>query len=334
MRLGCGLLGLAFAGLTAGVAAAQPAPDCSRANTVAEKAICADPDLAAADAAMAQAYASMREVLPPDQQPALVADQRQWVGLRDDICGVVEGREHNRCLRSVTDKRRRLLAGEGPEGAADAPRLLPAFFRDARKGRYEISVAYPRLGGNVAPAVAAAFDQAVRDIVLRAKVVAEYRGLPPPRNPTSLNSYNVTYDITYIDPRLASVTFAISTYSGGAHPNSEHTNLVFDLVAGRRFSLADIVAVPPQAIEVISTMCRNQLAEKAAKGRWELLSDADFPAVVGEIGNWAPDNDGVSILFNPYSVAAYVVGLQDCRLSYAELAPLLKPGGPLPPRQS
>ena len=46
--------------LFSSIAAAQPsaaAPDCSRAKSAVEKAICVTPELTAADAAMAQAYA-------------------------------------------------------------------------------------------------------------------------------------------------------------------------------------------------------------------------------------------------------------------------------------
>ena len=72
---------------------------------------------------------------------------------------------------------------------------------------------------------------------------------------------------------------------------------------------------------------------QAKEEGWELFDNADFAAVVGEVTNWAPGKEGVEILFDPYSIAAYVVGPRECRLSYAELQHWLKPGGPLPPRQ-
>jgi uncharacterized protein len=39
--------------MAGGMAAAQPTPDCARAGTAAERAICSDPALKAADAKMA-----------------------------------------------------------------------------------------------------------------------------------------------------------------------------------------------------------------------------------------------------------------------------------------
>ena len=48
--------------------------------------------------------------------------------------------------------------------------------------------------------------------------------------------------------------------------------------------------------------------------------------------NWAADKAGIEILFDPYSIAAYVVGPRECRLAYTDLKPWLNPDGPLPPR--
>ena len=157
MRLGRGLAGIALAISVAGAAAAQPAPECARAKTPAEKAICGDPKLRDADAAMSRAYAALKSALPQDQQAALLADQRQWVARRDRWCSDKQGPALDACLWRETETRRRFLAGEGPNVAPDAPHLVPAFFHEARKGRYEISIAYPRLSeGGAEPAFARA----------------------------------------------------------------------------------------------------------------------------------------------------------------------------------
>src|SRR5579862_4104916 len=145
----------AFALLTAGSAmAAQPVPDCARARSLAERAICSDPALKMADAEMARAFAALRAALPPPQHSALLADQRQWLGERDAACrqqqpALVE------CLRRQTDVRRRFLAGEGPNGATAAPRLLPSFEHQANSAlRYTISVRYPQIHGRADAAAA------------------------------------------------------------------------------------------------------------------------------------------------------------------------------------
>ena len=309
-------------------AAAQPMPECQQAKTKADKAICGNADLAAADKKMAEGYAAFRAELPPDQQKALLADQRRWITRRQAICGAKADEALVQCLLAETDARRRFLAGEGPTGAPGAPRIVAGLFHEARKGRYEISIEYPRMLAPRGPA-AAAFERAAHAVAFGKDAVAEYRAMQPPHAAGAENFYEAGYEIAYADPRLISIVFSIGTFEGGAHPNSSRTSLIFDLTAARALTLADLVADPKRAVEEISARCRAA----AEKADWGLFDEPDFPAVAGEVAAWAPAKDGIVILFDPYSVAPYVAGPHECHLSYAELASLLKPGGPLPPQQ-
>src|SRR5215472_2540593 len=117
----------------AGSAAAQPAFDCKQAKSPVEKAICGSPDLAAADNNMAAAYAALAKILPPPQQAGLRVDQRQWLKNRDAACAEAKGDALAACLLKETTKRRHFLLGDGGNGAADAPPLLPAFYSEGKK---------------------------------------------------------------------------------------------------------------------------------------------------------------------------------------------------------
>ena len=320
--------GLASALLLIASSAAQPLPDCRQAKTTAEHAICATPELAAADKAMAQAYASLRAQLAPEQQQALLADQRRWISRRTAACGDKSDDAFVKCLLGQTEARRRFFAGEGPDGATDAPRIVAGLFHEARKGRYEISIEYPLMLTPRGPA-ADAFERAARAIVFGTDVVKEYREMERPMATGAENFYETGYEVTYADPRLVSVVFSIGTYTGGAHPNSGRASLIFDLAAVRPLALADLVANPEKAIEEVSRRCRAE----AEKEDWGLFDDPDFPAVVKDVDSWAVEKDGIMILFDPYAVTPYAAGSHECRLSYAELKPLLKPDGPLPPHQ-
>jgi uncharacterized protein YecT (DUF1311 family) len=81
--------------LTAGVSDAaesgKPSFDCTRATSVAEKMICADPGLAAADAAIAANYASASKRLDAPARKALAQDQQDFVSYRDRIAGFDQG---------------------------------------------------------------------------------------------------------------------------------------------------------------------------------------------------------------------------------------------------
>ena len=317
--------------LSASAVAAQPLPDCKQAKTSAEQAICGNAELAAADKAMAQAYAALRAELPPDRQKALLADQRRWIIRRQAACGDKAEEALAQCLLVQTDGRRRFFAGEGPNGASGAPRIVPAIFHETRKGRYEISIEYPEVLTPRGPS-ATAFERAARGIAFGKDAVKEYREMEPPMATGAENFYEVDYTIPYLDQRLASVVFTMATFTGGAHPNSARIALLFDLSGGRALRLADVLADPKQAAAEISAVCKAQLEAQAKKDDWELFDNADVAAVVGEAANWSADKDGVDILFDPYSVAAYVYGPRECRLSYADLKRWLKPGGMLPPQ--
>ena len=321
-------VGLVSTLLVAATAAAQPMPDCRQAKTTTEQAICGNPELAVIDKTMAQAYADLSAQRPPEQQQALLADQRRWITRRTAACSDKSDDSLVKCLVAQTEARRRFLAGEDPNGATGSPRIVPGLFHEARKGRYEISIEYPQM---LTPrgAAAEAFERAAHDIVFGKDVVKEYREMERPMAAGAENFYEAGYKVTYADPRLVSVVFNIGTYTGGAHPNSGRSSLIFDLAAGRRLVLADLVASPEQPIEEVSRRCRA----KAEKEDWGLFGDPDFPAVVKDVGSWAVEKDGIMILFDPYAVAPYAAGSHECRLSYAELAPLLKPDGLLPPHQ-
>jgi uncharacterized protein YecT (DUF1311 family) len=317
--------------LAASAAAAPPAPDCRQAKTPAEQAICGNAELAAADKAMAEAYAALRAKLPPEQQRALLADQRRWITRRTAACGDKSDNALAQCLLAQTEARRRFFAGESPNGAAGALRIVPALFHEARKGRYEISIEYPQV---LMPrsAAATAFERTARAIAFGKDAVKEYRELERPMAAGAENYYGAAYETTYLDSRLVSVVFTISIFTGGAHPNSARLALIFDLTQGRAINLADVLAEPNRAIAEIAAVCKAKLEEQAKKDDWELFDNADIAAVVGAAENWAADKDGIEILFDPYSIAAYVYGPHECRLSYADLKRWLKPDGPLPPQ--
>jgi uncharacterized protein len=69
--------------------AAQPSFDCTKASGAAEKAICADPKLAALDVASAKVYARLCSELDRAAAAALRDDQVAFVALRDRARDVV-----------------------------------------------------------------------------------------------------------------------------------------------------------------------------------------------------------------------------------------------------
>jgi uncharacterized protein YecT (DUF1311 family) len=307
---------------------AQATPDCSKAQTPAEKAICGNPELTAADRAMATAFAALLKALPPPEHDALLADQRTWITERDGGCFDQKDEALVKCLLAATDARRRFLAGEGANGPTAAAKLLPSFFDEKKPDAYEITIAYPQF----APPVGAKFNRAVHDLALDPKTLQDYREVDPHRPPHVGNYYQATYGITHLDPHLVSVTFDVDAYAGGAHPNSWRSAVLWDPADDKPVALSDFLADPAKAVPAIGAACKEKLSVEAKAEDWDFFPDADFGSVVGDVKTWAIDKEGVTIMFNPYSIAAYVVGPRDCRLGYAELKEWLKPGGVLPPK--
>src|SRR3981189_2985821 len=157
------VFGTMVALLVASVSAmARLGAGCRQERTPAEKAICAAPELADADAAMARAYQALRSLLPTEERTALLADQRRWVKLRDARCADKADRELAACLLAETEQRRRFFEGQGG-GGAEAGGLRPAFFHEAKPKRYEIAISYPQFARSEG-AAQSAFNRAARAI--------------------------------------------------------------------------------------------------------------------------------------------------------------------------
>src|SRR5262249_46683882 len=111
----CAAVGAYLAALS-GAALAQSVTrvDCSKATTAIERAICAKPELAAADRKMSAAYAALAGKLAGPARAHLQADQARWLTNRAAAC-IVEPAEMEECLESRNRDRTAQLEwlGEG-----------------------------------------------------------------------------------------------------------------------------------------------------------------------------------------------------------------------------
>lgn len=310
--------------LCATAALAQASFDCTKASSASEKAICADPRLAAADKAMGNAFTALFKKLPARQQSALKADQVAWVSGRDGGCFQMTGDTLNQCLLTATKQRTNFLSSAGDNGPADAPALVPTYFNQSKKDVFDITIAYPQFA---APA-GAKFNAAVKDPIFGKNAVAENEKPLEGGASGSGDFYQVAYDATYLDPKLLSVTLQFGEFSGGAHPNNWRVALLWNPASDKPIALDDFLADPAKAVPAVSALCKAQ----AEKDEWGLFDNPDFDTVVGDTKSWAIDKDGVTVMFDPYSVTPYVAGPHDCKMTYADLKEWLKPGGPVPPK--
>jgi uncharacterized protein YecT (DUF1311 family) len=79
------------AGVGAAAESGKASFDCTKAKSVAETMICADPGLAAADADIAANYAAALKRLDSPARKALAQDQQDFISYRDRIAGFDQG---------------------------------------------------------------------------------------------------------------------------------------------------------------------------------------------------------------------------------------------------
>lgn len=119
--------------LCAGSSSAQPSFDCGKASNAVERAICADPELAALDVEMSAIYAQKRATVNGRAAEELVAGQRAWMRLRgrcggDAACLARHMRERIAELRRSSGTQ--VVALACPEALAEA-RAMAAGIRFA-----------------------------------------------------------------------------------------------------------------------------------------------------------------------------------------------------------
>lgn len=100
--------------------AGPPSFDCATAQSGAEKAVCASPDLAALDRVLATLYGRVSAAASPPAM--LAAEQRGWIKGRDDCWK--EG-DLDACVARAYVERISALVAEAPEARGDLPVVGP-----------------------------------------------------------------------------------------------------------------------------------------------------------------------------------------------------------------
>lgn len=149
------------------------------------------------------------------------------------------------------------------------------------------------------------------------------------RNEAGLESVPYTDDLhctVYQTEQLVSVRGNYYTYTGGAHPNSILMSWNFDVESGEFFE-PEILDEGKDLREFVQGALVEQARRTAAENNmavgeyfWE-----DYADTLGEWSSYAVsfDEEGMTVGFSPYELAAYAAGAQVFQLSYEELYPHL-----------
>ena len=165
---------------------------------------------------------------------------------------------------------------------------------------YSSTVAYPQFG---IPAIDSQIRQKVED------AAEEVKGYPalPEGSATFKNSFDASFDRTYVGPDVISVEMILSQYSGGAHPMTILSGLNFDRETGKQLLQDDAFRMVGLSVDQISKRASAQLKSE--------LGDAfSFPEGASSnpenFSSFLVGTSTVTFLFQPYQVAPYSEGPQ------------------------
>ncbi len=309
-------------------AGAQPSFDCAKASSVVERAICADPKLAAADRAMATAYGALWNRLSAPAKDHLTQDQLRWLANRAKAC-TGEAEDVARCVGQRYAARTATLKamGDGPYPFVSEQTLLKSGKVGAT--RYEIDASYPQFDGPDADfsAVNKTFAEAARQGADDA-VPGKDGGGP---GLDQIWTYLQSFALYRPGPHAISVATTFYVFTGGAHGSSGVTATLVDLRTGLGVRPAGVFAAGSGWKRIVTDIARADLQRQFVErpGFPDALEPASFDKLMGDADRYLFKPDSLEIIFNQYDVAAYVMGRYTVDIPYTRLRSLIRPDGPL-----
>lgn len=141
--------------------------------------------------------------------------------------------------------------------------------------------------------------------------------------PESLGMWEQTgfFTLEKPNPDIASVTFNIYNYTGGAHGQIYICVLNYNLKTGQKLELADLFGKPEKAIALMSEISAAQLRKNLGEDAEDEMIDDGTEAKESNFANLSLLPDGIAVEFQPYQVGPWSIGQQHVDISLKELAP-------------
>ncbi len=132
---------------------------------------------------------------------------------------------------------------------------------------------------------------------------------------------------------LMSAELNVFSYLAGmAHPLTTVTGYNFDINANGPISISDLFIKNSGYLNYLSKTSVNRLTANAEKEGYSEIKDMILEGTSPEIknfNNWVVENDSLIIIFKPYQVGPYVMGIQTVSIPLSELTGMIDPKGPL-----
>ena len=182
---------------------------------------------------------------------------------------------------------------------------------------YTINIKYPQ---NLAGAEA---NQAVKQFIdeQQAAFLKTAKGDDFPANIPGKNTLFIDYTIPYQHNKALSVVFDVSVFNrGAAHPLN--VKAVFNFVDGHKVMLADLFIPASDYLSKLAYYCRTNLATKDFPDKkWVLMGTKPQKE---NYKLWSFSEDGLTIIFDTYQIAAYVYGAQTVNVPKSQFISLLQ----------
>ena len=198
--------------------------------------------------------------------------------------------------------------------------------------KHLIDVEYPALEGLQDDRL----ESQVNDIIKREVLdsIAVFKKESSGLGDEGQSEVRVRYEVAYLNPSILSLGLEYSTYTAGAaHPFNYMTTMNFDLRNGERLALKDLFMADSEHLKVLSEAAKKELDARFPGGDDGQVWDEDgaLPTAVN-YEEFLITREGLTVIFNPYQVAAYAAGTQRIKVPHALLSPYVDPSGVLAAR--
>ena len=127
---------------------------------------------------------------------------------------------------------------------------------------------------------------------------------------------------------IISQVINVYEYTGGAHGSAYSHGSVLDLQTGEKIKYEDIFYENTQ--EAISKLLyANLMLERKYKSPEEMTADGFDFDIISPTDNFVVSSEGVTFIYNPYELGAYVLGIIEINVPYSDLVYYMKPKGTL-----
>lgn len=322
--------------------------DCTKAKTAQEKAICAMPQLSAADDQMAVAYKAWLAAAQPDWAAGIRANQLAWLRERDVSCPA--GNDLESCLGSVYKERIEDLQAMVQHFAGvtfvsqsitltvpDPPGSEQIRTMEQTPGFGTLTATWPQ-ASSTAPQWTA-WNNAIVPAILQAANADEETTA---KDWNSLVQPSVDRGLTFTVERANAQWISgsiLDFYDGhGAHPVENSAEFYWMLGAQRALRPEDVF-LPSSGWEAWMEQRLDSYLHKTLDAQsggnyqsWFSAGEAQktLQELVTNPANWDLDPGGFSIFFQPYQVACYACTPEPMTIPWSDLKPYLQPSFVLP----